>query len=290
MKQSKGVKTKPKAARKAKRVTTWRKVALASLAVLILGVLFFAFIFFSKAGRDFGSRIPYVNKIYAYFFLTPKVPDADAYGIDVSHYQGRIDWPSVSLIPYDLTTHIQGRDESSAAVSIGFVMIKATEGTNYVDDCLLSNMGGARSAGFLVGAYHVMTPSDANAQADNFISNSGLVKGDMAPVIDLEESILGGCVPKARKVLKSLVRRLEKRYGTKPIIYCGYKFSSDFHLADDYPDYPLWVAIYGSPIRPSGADFWQFTDRGTIPGVKEKIDLNAFYCKRFLLSDLRVRK
>ena len=64
-------------------------------------------------------------------------------------------------------------------------------------------------------------------QADNFIANSGLVKGDLSPVIDLEESILGGDnTIKAQKVLRRVVRRFEARYGVKPLIYCSHNFSA----------------------------------------------------------------
>lgn len=268
-----------------------RKAALVAIGLILLAVILAVLMLFTKAGRSLGSRLPYVDKIYAYLFLTPKVPDADVYGIDVSHYQGEIDWSAVGLIPYDLTTRIQRSDETSAAVSIGFVMVKATEGGTYVDDCRMRNMEAARRAGFIVGAYHVLTVSDPAQQAENFIANSGLVRGDMAPVIDLEESILGGDVtPKARKVLRTLVKKLEKRYGTKPIIYCGANFSKDFRLSADYAEYPKWIALYGAAQAPAEADFWQFTSNGDIPGVGGSIDLNAFYGRRFRLSDLRVRR
>lgn len=289
MGQHRSIKTGRVASRKGRRAKTGRKVAIALAGVLLAGALLVAFVLFSRAGRDLASRIPYIYKIYAYFQRPPRMPEADAYGIDVSHHQGEIDWEEVRLIPYDLATRAQGRDKTSAAVSIAFVMVKATEGCDYVDDCRRRNMEGAREAGFTVGAYHVMTTGDAATQAANFIANSGLAKGDMAPVIDLEEGILGGNTAKARKVLKALVAKLEARYGTKPIIYCGSRFSEDMRLSADYADYPRWIAIY-RPQQPAKADFWQFTDRGSIPGIDESVDLNAFYGKRFRLSGMRVRK
>lgn len=291
MKQPKNTKAKPKTARRRGKMSTLRKLALVAVGLMLLGAMFAAFVFFTRAGRDIGSRIPYLDKIYAYFFLKPKMPEADAYGIDVSHHQGTIDWTEVGLIPYDLATRNQGRRESSAQVSIAFVMIKATEGCDYVDDCRATNMDGARKAGLLVGAYHVMTTGDAAEQAKNFFANSGLAAGDMAPVIDLEESILGGKkTAQARKTLKALVAKLEKRYGCKPIIYCGSRFSDDMNLAADYADYPRWIALYGSQQRPADSDVWQFTERGTIPGIGGYVDLNAFYGRRFRLSELRVRR
>lgn len=290
MKQPKNAKTRQRTTRKRGKMSTLGKVALVLAGLLLLGGLFAAFLVFTPAGRDLRTKIPYVDRIYAYFFLKPKMPRADAYGIDISHHQGSVDWEKVGVIPYDLATRTQGRRETSAKVSIAFVMIKATEGCDYVDDCCTTNMAEARKASLVVGAYHVMTTGDATKQAQNFFDNCNLKKGDMAPVIDLEESILGGKTTEARKVLKDLARKLEKRYGCKPIIYCGSRFSEKMHLADDYPDHPRWIASYGTQKRPSGSDFWQFTERGTIPGISEYVDIDAFYGKRFRLSELRVTR
>ncbi len=246
---------------------------------------------FTGVGRRVGAHIPYFDRVYARLFSAPKVPLADGYGIDVSHFQGVVDWDAVGQIPYNLATRRQGLAETTASVSIGFVMTKATEGGTHLDDMREVNMAAARRAGFLVGAYHVLTTSDADMQADNFIANSGLVKGDLSPVIDLEESILGGDnTIKAQKVLRRVVRRFEARYGVKPIIYCSHNFSAALNFEKAYADYPLWIARYASDVKPEAADFWQFTDNGRIPGVSGAVDINAFYSRRFKLSELVVRK
>lgn len=250
-----------------------------------------AFLLFTDTGVRIGRYIPFYQTIRYYFYEGPKMPEADGYGIDISHYQGTIDWGSLGQIPYNLATQRQGRAQSTASVSISFVMIKATEGANHQDKRHAENIENARKAGFVVGAYHVMTMRDGDEQADNFIANSGLQKGDMAPVIDLEESILGG-KDKAdvRKILKRIVTRLKKEYGVKPIIYCSHKFNSVLGCRESFPDNPLWVARYATDTRPEGADIWQFTDIGDIPGINSVVDLNALYCNRYRLSDLIIKK
>lgn len=272
-----------------------RKIAVRAIAaigvIVVCAVAAVAFLLFTDTGVRIGRYIPFYQTIRYYFYEGPLMPEADGYGIDISHYQGDIDWETLGQIPYNLATQRQGRAQSTASVSISFVMIKATEGVNHQDKRHEENIENARRAGLVVGAYHVMTMRDADEQADNFIANSGLQKGDMAPVIDMEESILGGKDrDEVRKVLKKIVTRLKKEYGVKPIIYCSYKFNNLMRCKENYPDYPLWIARYASDTKPEDADIWQFTDIGDIPGISSVVDLNALYCKRFRLSDLIIKK
>lgn len=289
MSRSSGNRPKQRAARKrgssgVMKLTTALLSAAAIVAILLL------FLFLTDTGRKIGQHLPLYERVYARLFPLTKMPVADSYGIDVSHFQGKIDWDEVRAIPFNLATRRQGRDETTASVSISFVIVKATEGATHTDDCNVKNMEGARAAGFPVGAYHVMTTADADEQADNYIKNSGIGKGDLTPVIDLEESILGGAnSAKAQKVLKALVKRLHKHYGVKPIIYCSHNFGQTLKCETDYADYPLWIARYSTDIKPFGADIWQFSDRGRIPGIRGDVDLNAFYHTRYRLSELMVR-
>ena len=101
---------------------------------------------------------------------TPKITE----GIDVSHWQGTIDWTQV------------------AAAGKQFAYIKASESTDFVDPLYVQNRAQARAAGLYVGAYHFAQPSttagDAVAEADHFIDVAAPTKGDLLPVLDLERS------------------------------------------------------------------------------------------------------
>ncbi len=89
-------------------------------------------------------------------------------GIDVSHYQGQIDWQ-------------QMREQG-----IGFAYIKATEGSFYVDECYKQNMTDAEKAGIAAGAYHFFSfDSPGETQAEHFIQTVG-GDGTLIPVVDVE--------------------------------------------------------------------------------------------------------
>ena len=93
-----------------------------------------------------------------------------AQGIDVSHYQGTINWQSVKQ------------------AGIAFAFAKASDGSTGVDSQFKTNWQGMKSAGIIRGAYHFFEPTqDATAQANDFLNTVGsLQAGDLPPVIDVE--------------------------------------------------------------------------------------------------------
>lgn len=246
---------------------------------------------FTARGRALGRRMPFYDRLQRMLLGGPKVPEADAYGVDVSRYQGDVRWDEVRLIPFNITTRRQGADDTSAAVSIGFIFAKATEGADYKDPCVEANRRGIRSTGALFGAYHVLTMANAEEQADNFISHSGLRNGDMLPVIDLEEALLGDFgIAAVRKVLASVAKRLRNHYGKRPIIYTSQSYAAKLLEGGRFEGYPLWIARYSVAEPPAGADVWQFSEDGRIPGIDVPVDLNALYATRFRLSSYIIAK
>ncbi len=103
---------------------------------------------------------------------TPSSPYTE--GIDISHWQGAINWTKV------------------AAAGKRFAFMKASESTDFVDNTYATNRQQARAAGLYVGAYHFAQPStgagDAIAEADHFIDTASPASGDLIPVLDLERS------------------------------------------------------------------------------------------------------
>ena len=92
-------------------------------------------------------------------------------GIDVSHYQGRIDWDQVA------------RDKN-----VQFVYLKATEGSDLVDDCYLRNLYGAKRVGIPVGVYHFYRPNvNVQWQLRNFSSTAEPWRHDLIPIVDVEK-------------------------------------------------------------------------------------------------------
>ncbi|MEL7160728.1 MAG: GH25 family lysozyme, partial [Bacteroidota bacterium] len=115
-------------------------------------------------------------------------------------------------------------------------------------------------------------------QAKNFFATVDLKPGDLPPVLDVEKR--GNLRPAALVAsVKEWARLAEARYGVKPIIYTGQNFYNRF-LAGQLDDYPLWLARYNraEPVTVCGRtyDFWQYTDRGRLPGVNGNVDRNVF--------------
>lgn len=181
--------------------------------------------------------------------------------MDVSHYQGRIDW------------------EELAAAGPAFAFLKATEGAGFRDEHFAQNWIGAGAAGLHRGAYHFFRPHvPVEQQARNFRQTVDLRPGDFPPVLDVEDR--GGLSAKelVRRV-RALSDLLHLHYGRRPILYTGQHFYNRY-LAGRFDDHPLWLARYGDeePVTVCGRTyhFWQYTDRGRLPGVRGRVDRNVF--------------
>lgn len=186
------------------------------------------------------------------------------HGIDVSHHQGDIDWNAVSAT----------RDQQ---FPIRFAIIKATEGGDYKDRRFAENFARSREVGLIRGAYHFYNPNtDPIRQADFFISQVRLEKGDLAPVLDIERKPHDKA--KLHADLLKFLNRLEQHYCVKPIIYTSYKYKTRYLDAPEFASYPLWIAhYYVDTLNYEGPWlFWQHTDYGTVPGIENNVDLNVF--------------
>ena len=186
------------------------------------------------------------------------------FGIDVSHYQAKIDWGAVK--------------EADADFPIGFVYIRATAGKDGMDMQYKNNWRGAKGNGFLRGAYHYYRPDENSLQqADNFIKNVKLSAGDLPPVLDIEKIPNGQSLDSLKRGLKRWLDKVERHYGVKPIVYSGESFYTDF-LKKEFTGYELWIANYSffeDKIRKEWL-FWQFTDKATIKGIDADVDVNIF--------------
>ncbi len=202
---------------------------------------------------------------------TVKMDDFDIHGIDVSHYQGRIDWHTVSE---------QGVD---------FVFVKATEGGDYQDSIFCDNWDLMRLHDIKRGAYHFFRPNTSvNLQIANFVDNVKLQAGDLPPVLDVE-TYDGASKLEIISGMRQWLYAIEIHYNVKPIIYTNLKFFNK-NLAGQFRDYPLWIARYNSR-EPRLADsrdwdFWQYGNKGTIVGIEGYVDFNVFQGDRHKLDSM----
>jgi GH25 family lysozyme M1 (1,4-beta-N-acetylmuramidase) len=191
-----------------------------------------------------------------------------AKGIDVSHWNGVIDWIRVAGSGYR------------------FVFGKATEGLTLIDPTYSVNRAGTEGFGLRFGAYHFARPSggsdaaataSAIAQADHFVDVAQPQKGELPPVLDLEAK--GGLSPtRLRLWARAWLDEVYARTGIHGMIYASPNFWKT--AVGDVPDFAdagnrLWIAHWTSSAAPlvpaqnwggQGWTFWQWTDCSTVPG------------------------
>ena len=203
---------------------------------------------------------------------TPLLAGYSVHGIDVSAYQGRIDWPEV------------------ARQHVRFAFIKASEGGTLRDARFRRNWHEARAAGILSGAYHYFQPTRAGqAQANLFIATVPIRPGDLPPVLDVEAPRFHDVAEMRREVRAWLVA-VEAHYGVRPILYSNYTFYRHY-LAGHFDDYPLWLAHYevARPALPAERwIIWQHSDEAYVPGIRGAVDFNVFQGSYAALQALRV--
>jgi lysozyme len=186
------------------------------------------------------------------------------FGIDVSQYQGTIDWENLEAIEEQF--------------EIKFVVVRATAGSKKVDRNFKKNWRNLSSTVYIQGAYHYYRPDENSTdQANNFIKNVKLRKGHLPPILDIEKMPKGQSMDKLKEGLQNWLTIVQKKFGVKPIIYTGEKYYEDF-LRDDFPNYKFWIANY-NPWKDKIEDnylMWQFTEKAQLHGINELVDVNVF--------------
>jgi len=193
-------------------------------------------------------------------------------GIDVSKYQGRIDWDK-----------LKGK--------VDFVIIKASHGMHDTDDMWERNYTEAKRVGIPIGAYHYFYYGDETKhqqEVDNFLTKLAGKELEYPAFIDFEESApkfkppLGG-LPRAT-ITSYAVKALERirQAGFKPGLYANKNWLTNHIEASYIPDdVTVWLAEYNSqPTYQGRYDLWQYSDKGSLDGISSKgLDMNYHYTK-----------
>jgi lysozyme len=192
-------------------------------------------------------------------------------GIDVSHYEGAVDWSKVK------------------SAGVVFAYAKATEGNTLIDPYLKRNFEQARQNQIVVGAFHTarptspFNPSEAVSQASffaNTLQNQLGDYGDIMPVLDLEfnSGLTASDLAQWTRIFLDTTKKITHK---KVILYTGVWFlQANGNLKNEFADVPLWIAYYKSNTPPDCAGWkrwliWQYTDKGKMEGVGPNTDLNA---------------
>lgn len=192
----------------------------------------------------------------------------ETHGIDVSHHQGKIDWETVKNFRFDDN------------LKIAFAYLKATEGFSRQDKQFARNWKECKRLNIRRGAYHFYIPSrDPVAQADNFVKTVGNSMGDLPPVLDFEQDN-GQSREQIIRDLNIWLNLIEKKYGTKPLIYTSYHYYKTY-LKGNFDEYKLWIADYDDrQLLGYGSGevvIWQHSRSATVRGIRGKVDFNAAF-------------
>lgn len=199
-------------------------------------------------------------------------PDRESYpvrGVDVSAYQGEIDWDTL------------------ASQDIDFAFIKATEGSSFTDKRFAFNHVEASRTPLRVGAYHFFSfESGGDTQAAHFIRTVPKTENMLPPVVDLEfYGNFSAAVTKKEAVVSELSKMLDAlydHYGMHPIIYTAEEEYALF-IEGGFENNPIWIrGVYSTPEISDGRQwtFWQYTNRERLDGYNGSerfIDMNVFY-------------
>jgi lysozyme len=204
-------------------------------------------------------------------------------GIDVSNFQGSINWTSIKN------------------AGIKFAFCKATEGVDFVDARFTTNIVNANTAGIPIGPYHFgrpdsneANPNDAIDEANDFVDAIAPYYAQpgirLRPVLDVERLPTPGEFTGTTKAylsewVRDFVGVVVNRLGFEPLIYANTNYASNY-FETNINQYDLWLANYNytPPSEPptsaygiwSDWAFWQHSDSGTVSGISGAVDLNVF--------------
>jgi lysozyme len=189
-------------------------------------------------------------------------------GIDISKYQGDIDWARVGN------------------AGIRFAYLKVSEGGDHVDHRFYENWEGAADAGIARGAYHFMYwCRTAAEQAVWFTQAVPQDPTQLPPVLDAEWNHASETCPQqttpedARAKIRKMLEIMEYHTGKRPVIYTDIAFHRDV-LEGHFSGYEFWLRSVAAEPHERFSDrpwtFWQYTATGRVPGIKGDVDRNAF--------------
>lgn len=189
---------------------------------------------------------------------------AEMKGIDVSQWQGYIDFEAVKRAGIEL------------------VYIKASEGTDFVDPFFYRNYANAKNAGIPVGFYHYLTAQNtvqARQEAYHFVSVTEGLVNDGRMVMDMED-IEGLDREEVNQIARTFLRSVEEFSGRSAAIYVDDDTASGI-LEEGLTLYPLWIAQYDveEPTRNIPWESWagwQYTDLGRVAGIQGNVDRDIF--------------
>ncbi|WP_243207198.1 LysM peptidoglycan-binding domain-containing protein [Mediterraneibacter hominis] len=187
-------------------------------------------------------------------------------GLDVSEFQGIIDWEQVKAAGYQ------------------FAMLRAGYGFNTVDAQFHRNASECNRIGLPIGAYwfcYAVSPETAASEADGFLNTISSHRLDYPICYDIEQASVDYAAGQGVSITPSLATEIVKTFcnrietnGYYAMYYSNKNFLSTYLPADLSQKYALWYAYYTSQFDGTDCGIWQYTNQGNIPGISGNVDLD----------------
>lgn len=200
----------------------------------------------------------------------PHPSDYAVHGIDVSKYQGLIDWDRVR------------------GAGVRFAWIKASEGGDHMDERFIENWQNSKAAGVKRGPYHFVYWCRPWQEEIAFFERVAPVESDaLPPVLDVEATPTSKTCKRTLyrdevvSEMRQMLAEMERHFGKKPVIYTTVDFYAGILQGHALEDYPIWVRStkYFPSVKYGDRrwHFWQYQSDGHIDGINGKVDRNAFF-------------
>ena len=190
-------------------------------------------------------------------------------GLDVSKFQGEVDWERVKAAGYR------------------FAMLRDGYGFNTVDPQFRRNASECNRIGLPIGAYwfcYAVSPSSAVQEADGCLDTIADYKLEYPVCYDIEQASVDYAsgegvtiTPElAKQLVKSFCDRIEAK-GYFAMFYSNKNFLDQYLGSDIAKRYALWYARYADTFDGTDCAMWQYTSQGSVPGISGNVDLNLSY-------------
>ena len=192
-------------------------------------------------------------------------------GVDVSAFQGNIDWKRVKQSGIDF-----------AIIRLGY---RGYESGKLVEDQYAkANLKNAKEAGLRIGAYffsQALSIQETDQEIQFMLKILGDTQLDMPVVLDWE---IPANTARTRNMDARTLTDIQRHFcgqmrdqGYQPMIYFNWHQSENLYVLHELEAYPFWLALYQDRMTyPWKVEMWQYTDKGRVPGISGNVDLNVY--------------
>ena len=192
-------------------------------------------------------------------------------GVDVSAFQGNIDWKKVKQSGIDF-----------AIIRLGYRGYES--GKLVEDEYAKANLKNAKEAGLRIGAYffsQALSIQETDEEIAFMLKILGNTELDMPVVLDWE---IPANTARTKNMDARTLTDIQRHFcgqmrsrGYQPMIYFNWHQSEHLYVLHELEEYPFWLALYQDRMTyPWKVEMWQYSDKGRVPGISGNVDLNVY--------------